>query len=173
MPLKPQREGDRLLIGLPARAAGPAYPLQLVYAAPVETVALRGTMKIGCACSCLLRADRQADAVEVPLADLAWTVRLPSGYEATWAGGTLATDDLPRPEPAAVTVIDVIYWLAGGVHTGGWLFPSAGSHSQVKSAARAGIAIASARSAAAVQRIEQEAKLDDETNDQDPSPTTL
>ena len=46
-PLKPQREGDRLLIGLPARAAGAAYPLQLVYAAPVEKVALHGTMKIG------------------------------------------------------------------------------------------------------------------------------
>ena len=115
----------------------------------------------------MLRADRHADAVEVPLADMTWRLRLPSGYEATGTGGTLTTDDLPRPEPAAVTVIDTIYWLAGGVHTGGWLFPIAGSHSQVKSAARAGAQLRAPRSAAAVQRIEQEAKLDDETNDQD------
>ena len=35
--------------------------------------------------------------MEVPLADLEWTVRLPSGYEATWAGGTLVTEQLPTP----------------------------------------------------------------------------
>ena len=115
MPLKPQREGDSLLIGLPAGAAGGEYDLQLVYAAAVEKVSLRGTMKVP-APHLLLRADRHTPAVEVPLADLVWKLRLPSGYEATRAGGTLVTDDLPKPRPAAVNVADAIYMLAGGVN---------------------------------------------------------
>ena len=64
----------------------------------------------------LLRADRGAKAVEVPLADLVWTVRLPSGYEATWAGGTLVADNMPRPLPAAVGVAAALGLLGGGVH---------------------------------------------------------
>ena len=115
VPLKPQREGDSLLIGLPAGAAGGEYDLQLVYAAAVEKVSLRGTMKVP-APHLLLRADRHTPAVEVPLADLVWKLRLPSGYEATRAGGTLVTDDLLKPRPAAVNVASALYMLAGGVN---------------------------------------------------------
>ena len=64
---------------------------------------MRGTLRVP-APSLLLRTDRHdTQPAEVPLADLQWKVRLPSGYEATWTGGTLTTD-LPRPEPAAVTM---------------------------------------------------------------------
>ena len=113
VPLKPQKEGDSLLVGLPAGTAGGQYDLQLVYAAAVERVALRGTLKVP-APHLLLRANRRTPAVEVPLADLAWKLRLPSGYEATCAGGTLVTDDLPRPRPAAVNVAGAYTcWPAG------------------------------------------------------------
>ena len=116
-PLKPQREGKSLLVGLPAGAAGGVYFLQLIYAAPVEAASAggRGTLRVP-ALHLLLRAERQAQAVDLPLADLEWTVRLPGGYEATWAGGTLATEGVPKPHPAALDVAGAIYCLAGGVN---------------------------------------------------------
>ena len=52
----------------------------------------------------LLRAEQEADAVEVPLADLVWRLHLPSGYEVVASGGTVATDDIKRPCPAAVEI---------------------------------------------------------------------
>ena len=117
VPLKPQREGKSLLVGLPAGAAGGVYFLQLIYAAPVEAASAggRGTLRVP-ALHLLLRAERQAQAVDLPLADLEWTVRLPGGYEATWAGGTLATEGVPKPHPAALDVAGAIYCLAGGVN---------------------------------------------------------
>ena len=117
VPLKPQREGKSLLVGLPSGAAGGVYDLQLIYAAPVAAVSAvgRGTLRVP-ALALLLRADRQAAAIELPLADLEWTVRLPGGYEATWAGGTLSTGDVPKPRLAAVNVAGAIYCLAGGVN---------------------------------------------------------
>ena len=115
MPLKPQREGKSLLIGLPAAAAGDACRLQLIYASPpLGPLWMRGTLRVP-AVRLLLRADRNAKPTEVPLADLEWKVRLPSGYEATWARGTLTTKNLVKPPPAAVTVAGAICTFAGGV----------------------------------------------------------
>ena len=114
VPLKPQREGDSLLIGLPAAAGNAAQSLQLTYYAPVQAVALRGTVEVP-APKLLLRADRDTAAVEVPLADLVWRLYLPSGYEVVRAGGTVVTDEIQRPLPAAVQVAGLLYYLTGGL----------------------------------------------------------
>jgi hypothetical protein len=113
-PLKPQREGESLLIGLPAAAGNAAQTLQLTYAAPVQAVALRGTVEVP-APKLLLRADRDQPAVEVPLADLVWRLYLPSGYEVVRTGGTVVTDEIERPLPAAVQMAGILYYLTGGL----------------------------------------------------------
>ena len=38
----------------------------------------------------------------MPLVDLVWRLHLPSGYDVVGSGGTVATDELNPPPPAAV-----------------------------------------------------------------------
>ena len=102
--LKPQREGDSILIDVPAGKSDAAQWLQVVYAAPVDAVALRGTVDVS-APKLLLRAEQR----EVPLADLVWRLHLPSGYEVVASGGTVASDDIKRPSPAAVEIAQFLF----------------------------------------------------------------
>jgi hypothetical protein len=111
--LKPQREADRVLIDVPAGKTDAAQTLQVVYAVPVGPVALRGTINL-LAPKLLLRADQGKNAEELPLADLVWRLHEPNGYEVVRAGGTVVTDDIERPLPAAVNVASVLYYLSGG-----------------------------------------------------------
>ena len=111
--MKPQREDERVLIDVPAGKADAAQTLQIVYAAPVGAVALCGTVDM-LAPKLLLRAEHGKEAVELPLADLVWRLHQPDGYEVVRAGGTVVTDDIRRPLPAAVEVAGILYYLTGG-----------------------------------------------------------
>ncbi|MCD4727385.1 MAG: hypothetical protein K8R46_06980, partial [Pirellulales bacterium] len=53
-------------------------------------------------------------AIEIPLADFLWRLHLPSGYEVVRTGGTLTTDQIERPTPAAFQVAGALYYLSGG-----------------------------------------------------------
>ncbi len=123
MPLKPQRQGDNILIDVPASTANAAQTLQIVYAAPVSAVALRGTVDVP-APKLRVRAERGPDGVEVPLADLLWRLHLPSGYEVVWTGGTVVAADLARPLPAAVEAAGILYHLSGGISGPPLLLPA-------------------------------------------------
>ena len=91
-----------MLVDVPASTADATQDLQIVYAAPVAAVALRGTVDVP-APRLLLRAEQGAQRpVEVPLADLVWRLHLPSGYEVVRAGGTVASDEVRPPRPAAL-----------------------------------------------------------------------
>ncbi|MBN2580417.1 MAG: hypothetical protein JXB10_15645 [Pirellulales bacterium] len=113
-PIKPQREGDHLLLGLPTAAENAVHDLQFVYRMPTPSFALRGTVELP-APRLFLLADRGAKPDEVPLADLEWTLAVPGGYTVVRTGGTLATDELHRPVPAALQVAGALYYLTGGV----------------------------------------------------------
>jgi hypothetical protein len=114
--LKPQREGDCLLIGLPASPVETVRTLQLVFAAPVASIGVGGKVKMK-APKLLLRGAVDQEAQEVPLVNLAWRLRVPEGFEVVESGGTLATDDLRkrRPPAAPLAVAGALYALAGGV----------------------------------------------------------
>ncbi len=45
----------------------------------------------------------------MPLADLVWRLHLPSGYDVVGTGGTVATDELKPPPPAAVQVAQFLF----------------------------------------------------------------
>jgi hypothetical protein len=102
-PLKPQRQNDSLLIDVPAGRTDAAQTLQIVYAVKVDAVASRGTVTVP-APKLLRRAEQKGTAEEVPLVDLVWRLHLPSGYDVVGTGGTVATDELKPPPPAAVEV---------------------------------------------------------------------
>ena len=121
-PLKPQREGDRLLVGLPAATGAAICNLRIVYETPVRPVGLDGKIELTPP-SLQLHAASGAQGVAVPLADLAWHVQLPSGYAIVRSDGSLVTKDIQPPEPAALTVLKEIEFLSGGI-SGGLLVPS-------------------------------------------------
>jgi hypothetical protein len=113
-PTAPQRDGNSLLLSLPATTELALRDLQIVYEAPIDTVRLRGRIDMP-APKLLLREQRGAAATEVPVADLAWHLHLPSGYRVVQSGGTVFTDQLAMREMPVWPVARVLYRLAGGV----------------------------------------------------------
>ena len=111
-PVKPNREGDSVLIPLPADER--LCELQLVYEAPVNPVKISGDVSLTPP-SLSLRVNRQSAGVSVPLADVTWHVQLPCGYEVVRTAGTLVTPDVRPPEPAVITVAKGLLLLSGGV----------------------------------------------------------
>ncbi len=114
-PVKPQKENGRLLVSLPGTAATVDRHLRLVYANDIRRVNLSTHLQIP-APRLLLRDEQETAPVNVPLAELTWKLHLPEGYEITKTGGTLTTDDIVRPQPAALDVAAVLYAMAGGVN---------------------------------------------------------
>jgi len=114
-PIKPQREDSSLLVSLPAGAAAVSRTLRIVYATDIGTVGMSGNVSVASP-KLLLRGAESAGPVEVPLNDLLWRLHLPNGYQVIRTGGTVVTDDVERPVPAAVNVAAVLYVLAGGVN---------------------------------------------------------
>ena len=106
VPIKPHREGDNLLIGLPAATADLLRTLRIVYQTPVSKVSLDGKVDLA-GPQLLLRADRDTPAVDVPVADLVWRVTPPAGYRVFPSGGTLSIEAAP-PEPAAIRLLRAV-----------------------------------------------------------------
>jgi hypothetical protein len=98
----PQRDGERLLLNLPADNQKPIRDLQLVYESPVAALSLLRSVATT-APSLWLRDDRSGPAVEVLAADMKWTLVLPNGHRLVRSSGTVFTASLPpRRWPLAV-----------------------------------------------------------------------
>jgi len=79
------------------------------------------------------RAARDAEAVDLPLVDLVWKLRVPSGYEVVRQRGTLVGGDLNRPIPAPAVVAAVAFGLGGGYQSSygfGCAAPMAAKHAE-------------------------------------------
>jgi len=135
-PIKPQREGESLLVNLPAAAVETLRNLQIVYQQPVSALGLVGRMSVP-APRLRLHAGHGATAIEVPLADLEWQLHLPAGYVVTRTAGTVATGQVERPELAAITVGKALVAMTGGF-TGGWMMPASQSVREAAKSVRRG-----------------------------------
>ncbi|MFH1923626.1 MAG: hypothetical protein ABIP48_27515, partial [Planctomycetota bacterium] len=109
-PIKPQREGDHLLMSLPAASGETPRALRMVYGMPVDAVGLTGRLEIP-APKLRLRATGETEGMEVPMADLVWRLHPPPGYEVVRSDGTLVAQIEP-PEPAILTVAKAACGLA-------------------------------------------------------------
>jgi len=112
--LKPQRAGARLLLNLPG-GGDSIHHLEIMYASPVARFALLGDVRLP-APVLRLRSDDEAAAEDVPLVDLTWNLYPPSGYRVVHSHGSVHTDQIEPPRPAAVYVAGALYCLGGGIH---------------------------------------------------------
>ena len=113
-PVKPRREGERLLVTLPAAAPGQARDLRIVYQTPVSGLAFwKGTE--AAAPRLVLHAAEGDEGREVPAADLVWHLYPPSGYRVIRTEGTVVTDQVQPPPLAVASVAGALYDGTGGV----------------------------------------------------------
>ncbi len=123
-PIKPQREEDgdraRILVSLPAAAEAAVCRLRIVYQTPTRSPGMTGRVSLA-APALHLRAEAGAVPQKVPLADLQWKVRLPSGYELVASDGTVSPTELETEPPAAAVVAVVMYVLGGGTPGPGYI----------------------------------------------------
>ena len=113
-PLKPQKQNKIRLIGLPPSPGAAPRTLQIVYEAPVESLASGHRLSL-VAPRLLYRAGRDAtQSTPIPLVNIEWKVTVPDGYEAVATDGTLEAQSLERPLPAPMVVAGTVYGLGGG-----------------------------------------------------------
>jgi len=112
-PVKPQRQGDSVLLDLRAGNAT-SRELTVVYETPVAPLALWRQVTVPA--PGLRLHDREGDAGrDVPVADMTWSLYPPNGYRVLAAGGSVATRSVRPTRPAAARLAERLYRLAGGV----------------------------------------------------------
>jgi len=107
-PLLPQRDADRVLRRLPALSAGAACQLLVMYQTPVASVPEGGLVELE-APALLLHGQGKDRPTLVPLADLEWSVELPSGYRAVAGGGTVVTNSIRPPRSALAAIAQSLF----------------------------------------------------------------
>ncbi|MBN1394242.1 MAG: hypothetical protein JW959_04410, partial [Pirellulales bacterium] len=158
VPLKPQRDRGGVLIDLSSGNAESLQSLMIVYADDtLHATGLRGTVRVPAPRLFLHNSagtgpffggktksvdktsaenmDLSPSPAEVPLVDLLWRLHLPGGYEVVKAGGTLSSDEIVRPMPAAFQLAGALYRFSGGVRGPHFLFST---HRYAREAARKG-----------------------------------
>ncbi len=113
-PVKPRREGGRLLVTLPAAAPGQVRDLRIVYQTPVAGLAFWKVTQ-AMAPRLFLHAAEGDEGREVPAADLLWHLYPPSGYRVIRTEGTVVTQEVRPPPLAVATVAGALYHGTGGV----------------------------------------------------------
>ncbi len=111
----PQREGQRLLLALPATQGDAVRDLQIVYETPLDRPRFWDQVSLEAVRLALRPRTPDATAVEIPVADFDWHVALPSGFDFVRQQGTLRTT-VARPEPAAWTAARALYAAGGGIN---------------------------------------------------------
>jgi hypothetical protein len=122
-PTKPQREGNRLLVGLPAGGNSDALDLTIVYETKLTTIDLSGNIDLA-APSLMLRADGDSQSTPIPLVELVWYLHLPNGYRVMRSDGTVISDDVRPPDLAALNVARWLWDATGGIGNGLLFLPA-------------------------------------------------
>ena len=114
-PVKPRREGDRLLLNLPAGEASQVRDLRIVYQTPVTGLAFWKSTHV-LAPRLFLHAGEGAEAKELPAVDLVWHLYPPSGYRVIRTEGSVVTSEVQPPPLAVANVAGALYVGTGGVN---------------------------------------------------------
>ncbi len=101
-PIKPQREGERILLSLPAGMSG-IVDLQIAFQTKIGSLKLLGNLDLA-APKLFLRAAEDDEPKQVPVADLVWHLYLPQGYQVGRSHGSVFTEDVAERSSPVQTV---------------------------------------------------------------------
>jgi len=137
-PVRPQQEGPRILVDLPASQVAAVRELVLVYEAMAPPLSALARTRLEAPRLVLHDGDGTA-GTEVPATDLHWRVYLPSGVTVLSTSGSVVAGRFARPGLAAVELFRALYRLSGGLHFGHGLL--GGCMAALAPAARARVAL--------------------------------
>ena len=112
--VQPRQQGDSVLVSLPP-SADSASELRLVYETPVAGLCFWDRVRL---LAPRLFLHGAAGDREVPVADLSWTVHVPSGYRVAGTGGSTLHTTVTGPSPAALRLVRRACASAGGIDAG-------------------------------------------------------
>ena len=113
-PTKPRREGESVLLSLPARG-NVVRDVKVVFETPMK--GLRFWDKVSLDAPRLFFHRTGAGAgTEVPVADLKWDIFLPRGYEVGASSGTVVSRGIRPTTPAAIEVARWLYEASGEIN---------------------------------------------------------
>ncbi len=116
-PLKPQRDGARLLVSLPGEAIDVSRDLRIIFETPSQPLGLFGSVDL-LAPKLFLKAAEDAESAEVPVADIRWNLQLPAGYRITDSDGTVFSSRYGERTSPLAKVAQSLYVLAGQARPG-------------------------------------------------------
>ncbi|MDP6847432.1 MAG: hypothetical protein QGI24_01470, partial [Kiritimatiellia bacterium] len=111
---KPRREGESVLLSLPARGNA-VRDVQVVYETPIGGLSFWDRITLD-APRLFFHGTGLGAGAEVPVADLKWDVFLPNGYEVGRSTGNVVSHTMVPPTPAAIEVARWLYEAAGGIN---------------------------------------------------------
>ncbi len=113
-PAKPQQEGERILLSLPAGAPGAVRDLQVVYEMLADRLLLWD--RLGVPSPRLVLHETAADnGRQVPVTDLVWTLQTPAEHRVVAAEGSVVAEGIEPPAPAGTRVAEWLLAASGGV----------------------------------------------------------
>lgn len=110
-PALPERRGDQLVISLRAESAERVRDLQIVFQQAIDQPLMRGQLDL-LAPELWQSGEGDAPELPVPLADLKWELRLPSGYRVVHSGGSVTLDEHAPDQPAPDEPAPIFGWRA-------------------------------------------------------------
>lgn len=112
-PMQPQRDGDRLVLSIPA--VDRLLDLQIVFACPVESVSFWGDVPLSSP-RLFVRGEQSSKREELLTADLVWHLHLPPAFQLVNVDGTVRSGAVASATPAAWLLPDYLWTLSGGIN---------------------------------------------------------
>src|SRR6185295_1806778 len=154
---------------LPAQSDAVGRDLQIVYETP-GGMSVAGEVQTK-APKLLVRAESSKNAVEVPQANLVWTLILPTGYQVRRSEGTVFTQDVQPREVAAVRAAKWLWELANVNPLGRGMDLQGGTHAKYPMKTEAATATAIDRSESMqLKLMEKAAEMRPEVSEDAPKP---
>jgi hypothetical protein len=113
--IRPQRQGETLLVGLPPRGEGTVRDLSIVYETATTLTGEAGSLSLA-APVLSVRSAEEGRSHLVPVADLVWYLHLPSGYRVVTSSGTVVPDQPRMIDLAAIRVARTLLAWCGGIN---------------------------------------------------------
>lgn len=109
VPIKPQREGERLLLGIPVSESSQQRTLSMVYETSISPMSWTSNLELPA--PLLLSVNSAGEAESIPVAELQWQVVPPPGYRVQQRAGEVQAVYRSRPLTGPEQLVGMVAWL--------------------------------------------------------------